>query len=289
MGDVIDRATGLDLFGTRSSQNAMDAQSAAAAQANATQRYMYDQNRTDMQPWREAGVRALAGLENPELSRSFTAEDFKTDPGYDFRMAEGAKAIERSAAAKGGLQSGATLKALERYSQDYASSEYDKAYSRFTGDQATRFGRLSAIAGIGQTANAQNAELGQNYANNVSQNQIGVGNAQAAAYIGNANRQANMVGQGASAAALFFSDRRLKMDITPVSKEDLAELRSVVKPFYYNYIEDFYGEGDWVGVMAQDLEKTRIGKNLVHTTKEGRKTIDIRKVASLMLATLVEA
>lgn len=80
-------------------------------------------------------------------------EGFETTPGYQFRVDEGQKAIERSAAARGGLNSGATLKALERFGQNIASDEY-----------TTYLNRLSSLAGTGQTqANAQ-ASLGQNFA-----------------------------------------------------------------------------------------------------------------------------
>jgi hypothetical protein len=55
------------------------------------------------------------------------------DPGYAFRMQEGMKAINASAAAKGGLQSGAALKAAQQYGQGLASQEYGQSYNRALG------------------------------------------------------------------------------------------------------------------------------------------------------------
>jgi len=55
------------------------------------------------------------------------------DPGYQFRMNEGMKAINASAAAKGGLQSGAALKAAQQYGQGLASQEYGASYGRALG------------------------------------------------------------------------------------------------------------------------------------------------------------
>jgi len=124
---------------------------------------------------------------DPELTRNFTASDFQKDPGYEFRMAEGQKALERSAAARGGLQSGGTLRALSRYGQDYASNEYTNAYNRFNADKDRRFNRLSALAGIGQTANSQVAAAGQNYAGQVGSNLTNLANAQGAAGMASAN------------------------------------------------------------------------------------------------------
>ena len=57
-------------------------------------------------------------------------EDVFEDPSYQFRLNEGMKALERSAAAKGTLRTGNTLQDLMRYGQDYASQEYDKATQR---------------------------------------------------------------------------------------------------------------------------------------------------------------
>jgi hypothetical protein len=127
------------------------------------QKRIYDQNRADLEPWRSTGVRALGDLGSDDFKRDFTQNDFQADPGYNFRMAEGQKALERSAAAKGGLNSGATLKAISRYGQDFASNEYGNAYNRFNADRDRRFGRLSSLAGIGQTANGQLMQAGSNY------------------------------------------------------------------------------------------------------------------------------
>lgn len=124
---------------------------------------------------------------DPSLTKAFSMEDFQKDPGYDFRMQEGQKALERSAAAKGGLQSGGFMKALTKYGQDYASNEYQNAYNRFNNDQANRFNRLASIAGIGQTATGQLGQAGQNYANQVGNIATSNANAQGAAGIAAGN------------------------------------------------------------------------------------------------------
>lgn len=159
----------------------------ATREANALHEKLYNQQRQDQQPWRAAGLTALGQMNNPDFQRDFTADDFKQDPGYEFRMAEGQKALERSASARGGLFSGAAGKALSRYGQDFASNEYGNAYNRFNADRDRRFGRLSSLAGIGQGATNQLISGAQNYANQGSQNIIGGGNAQAAGRIGQAN------------------------------------------------------------------------------------------------------
>lgn len=96
----------------------------------------------------------------------FTQKDFEADPGYQFRLQEGQKAIERGAAARGGLLSGATQKALQRYGQDLASAEYGRAYGRAVGEHGMRMqGRgarvagLAGLAGMGAQAASSRAQL----------------------------------------------------------------------------------------------------------------------------------
>lgn len=167
--------------------------SAAQKQADASkyaadlQKQEYDQQRADQQPWREAGAQALSQMSDPYLQKNFSAEDFQTDPGYQFRMQQGQDAIQRSAAAAGGLQNGGTLRALSDYGQNFASNEYNNAYNRFTNNQSNRFNRLSSVAGLGQTANAQMGQAGQNYANQVGGIMTSNANAQGAAGMAQAN------------------------------------------------------------------------------------------------------
>lgn len=277
-----------DILGTNKSDEAIGAQQAGMKDANATLKYMYDTTRADNAPWLEAGKAALKDLQDPSFQKSFTLADFEADPGYAFRMAEGQKAIERSAASRGGLMGGATMKALTRFGQDTASQEYQNAYGRFTNDQTNRFNRLSSIAGFGQAANASNTAAGQNYGNSVAANQIGFGNAQAAAHIGQGNQNAQMANQAMSAAVLF-SDRRLKTEIKRISKDELRELREFIKPFRYRYKNSTkHGAGDFLGVMAQDLEKSALGRTLVFTDSDGNKCIDLGRAVSLILASWAE-
>jgi hypothetical protein len=78
------------------------------------------------------------------------------DPGYQFRLGEGLRAMEAGAAAKGTLRGGGTLKGLMDYGQSAASQEYQRAYGR----RATDYERNRQAAerayttnlGAGQTA-----------------------------------------------------------------------------------------------------------------------------------------
>lgn len=150
-------------------------------QAVAEQRRQYDQTRADYAPWRAAGESALARLTNEMKAGATTA--YTKSPSYDFRLSEGVKAAERSAAARGRLGSGATMKAVQRYGEGLASADYGDWWNRNAG-----------LAGIGQQATNATAAAGENMANNVSNAYQAAGNARASAYQG----AGNAINQGVS-------------------------------------------------------------------------------------------
>lgn len=104
-----------------------------------------------------------------KYARDFGMQDFEQDPGYAFRLAEGQKAIERSAAARGGLQSGAALKAAARFGQEMGSQEYQNAFSRYQTNRTNQLNPLFGLmnTGIGAANNLTDiaGQQGQNRAN----------------------------------------------------------------------------------------------------------------------------
>lgn len=193
------------MMGSSAAKSGARAQARAIREATALQREMYNTTRKDLSQYRDVGSKYTGELDRamPDLTKSFTMSDFAKDPGYDFRMQEGAKALERSAAARGGLMGGAAGKAMARYGQDYASNEYSNAYNRFNSDRDQRYNKLSQLSSMGQNAAAGSAQAAQNYANSAGQMIVGGGNAQAASQIAGANAWSNAIGQGLGAAASF--------------------------------------------------------------------------------------
>lgn len=181
------------------SKKAAQTQADAANAAQETQLEMFNRQVELQEPWRQAGIGALGDLTKGtaaggDFARDFTMADFQADPGYAFRLAQGQKALESSAAARGGLLSGGTGKALLGYGQEAASQEYGNAYNRFNADRDRRFNRLASLAGIGQTATNQVGAFGQNAANNISNLQTQAGNAQAAGTIAQGNAINSAIG-----------------------------------------------------------------------------------------------
>lgn len=225
-GTIAAATVGSSLIGSSAARGAAASQERAAAQASDAQRAIFERQVELQEPFREAGLKGqnrlleylgLGGDVNaPGYGKYATAEfgmgKFQADPGYAFRMSEGMKALERSAAARGGLLSGANLKNTQRFGQELASQEYQNAFNRY---QATRAGTLNpyqALAGTAQTSanvlGGQAGQLGQQLGSNI----IGAGNAAAAGQIGAANAIVGSVGQGIN----FYQNQQLLNRLMPM-------------------------------------------------------------------------
>lgn len=170
---------GSALIGSSAAKKAAKAEAAANREALALQERLFQQQRADSEPWRRFGSQSIGeayGMLQPGY-------DHTTSPGYQFRLAEGLRGVENSAAARGILQSGGTLKGIERYAEGMAANDY--------GD---RFNRLSTLAGMGSAANSQSAQAGSSYAN-AGANILGnIGQAKASGYAGSAGAWQNALG-----------------------------------------------------------------------------------------------
>lgn len=280
MGGFIDDTLGTNIFGENSTDKALSAQRQGTNQANNALTTAYTDQKKYLNPYYDIGTKALSQLASGNIMGNMQGDRGSVegmDPGYSFRLAEGQKAIQQSAAAMGGLNSGAAMKALARYGQDYASNEYNNAYNR-------KYQTLSQLAGMGENAASNMVNATANYGNSMSNNYMGLGNAQASANIANANRSSNLLGQGATAAAMYFSDERLKDNIEPISRDEIQEFKESLRALKYAYKDKQNGEGEWIGVLAQDLEKSELGKTVVVSDEDGHKAIDLKKAVSLLFA-----
>lgn len=221
---------GSSLIGSMAAGDAADAQAEAAAASDATQRYMYDKTREDTAPFRDNGLAAsnrladmmgLKGGDNP-LMRNFTAADMNADPvyqsGLQFGLDQGTQGINRMGAAQGSMLSGATLKALTRFGNDYGSTKGNESYNRFTNNQTNQYNRLAGVAGSGQTANNTIGAAGQNMANNISASQMAAGNARASGYVGQANAISSGVGQGVN----MYQNQQLMNKLFPTTPSNVT-------------------------------------------------------------------
>lgn len=122
-----------------------------------------------------------------KYARDFGMSDFQADPGYAFRLSEGQKALDRQAAARGGLISGAALKAAQRYGQDAASQEFTNAFNRYQTNRENQLNPLLSLAGRAQVASNTLGSAAGQYGTNVGNMYLGTGEAQGNAMMAGAN------------------------------------------------------------------------------------------------------
>jgi len=229
----------------RSAGEATQAQRDIADQQVALQREQYLKQLELNEPFRQAGLTGqnmllaqlqggpyasakfggVEGYDPASAMRNFGQGDFQADPGYAFRLSEGLKGMNATAAARGGLLSGNALRAGQEYGQQLGSQEYQNAFNRYQANralQAQEYGNafnrfqtertntlapLQSLAGVGQSATQQAQQAAQNYATGASgalgtfgaaqgSNIIGAGNARASGYVGAANALSGGIGQG---------------------------------------------------------------------------------------------
>lgn len=177
--------------------NAANIQSQSADKALALQEKLYNQQVGLQEPYRQAGLTGqnrlmeLLGLGGNagaagygQYARDFGMSDFQADPGYAFRLAEGQKALDRQAAARGGLISGSALKAATRYGQDMASQEYQNAFSRYQTNRANQLQPLGNLMASGQSAASNQGAAAGSYGANAGNLITGQGNAMAGGIMG---------------------------------------------------------------------------------------------------------
>jgi len=274
---VAGAVVGSALLGSDASNSTANKQADAAHASDATQRYFYDTTRADNMPLLNARNNALASyqglLSNPS--------SLTNDPSYQFELGQGQTAIDRSAASRGGLYSGATLKALERFGQNTASTKLDAA-----------LGRYSTLAGLGQPGAAAISSAGMNAANQISGNQQALGNAMGANALnqgniwGNAFNQLGAYGSrngwfsggsggggidpngylGGAASAGDYSDERLKTNIRPIGRTARGNML---------YAWDWKTGGSGQGVIAQEVAHI---PGAVHSDADGLLMVDYTKV-----------
>lgn len=171
------------VLGADAAEDAANISANATDRSTALQREMYQTTRSDLAPYRDAGSAGLARLmyltglggsdtgdgQYGSLMRDFSMKDFEKDPGYQFRLEEGEKGLNRAMAARGLANSTPGLRSLMRFNQGFASDEFGKSYARFEASKGQKFNLLSYLAGTGQNAAAMTGQVGTNTAAGASQ------------------------------------------------------------------------------------------------------------------------
>lgn len=232
------------------------------------------------------------------------------NPGMQFAMDQGKKAIEGSLAARGLSQSGAALKELTQFGQGLASQNYNTAVQQAMSNRNQQLGIADSLMAQGASGtNIQNSllntginALGQQ-ANIVSgQGSNNANLAMTSANVGAAAQaaQKDLLGTGMNAAlgvmsmgtntigGQLFSDENLKKEMDTVTDDEIDEFLSKMQPTSFEYTKEAKAKGAPYGkvhgVMAQDVEKSKVGKRIVSHDEDGHKMLDIPKSVSALMA-----
>lgn len=92
---------------------------------------------------------------------------------------------------------------------------------------------------------------------------------------------------GAGASLLALSDKDSKENVKPAEKKVKSFLDTISSKEYNYKPETGEDQGKKVGIIAQDLEKSEMGKNLI-VDKNGQKHVDIQSGFGAMLAAQAE-
>ena len=145
---------------------------------------VYGQQSSNLNPYLQAGQQGLQQLlagtgQGGNLTQQFTApsaEDARNQPGYQFALQQGMKALQNSAAASGQLQGGGNLKAITQYAQGLADTNYQNVYNNafntFQANRQNNLQNISALTGLGQFGTGQYNTAASQYGQAANQNYL---------------------------------------------------------------------------------------------------------------------
>ena len=194
-------------MGASAQKKAAQTQADAAARAQGQLLAAGEEAAQGYSPYVEAGKTALTDIaaNKDYFTRQFSNQDLNSylSPGYDFRLGQGQRANMMGSNVTGGAVSGNALKSLQDYSQNFASGEYSNAFNQFQSQRTNIYNQLADIAKIGVTGQQGTANALLGTGTNIASITSGLGNAQAASQIGQANAIGGAV-QGATNAASYY-------------------------------------------------------------------------------------
>jgi len=195
-------------MGAKGQRDAAQTQADAAARAQDQLLAAGQEAKEGYAPYTDIGKTALSDItkQSPYFQQQFTNKDLNSylAPGYEFRLGQGQKANLQASNLTGGAVSGNALKSLQDYSQNFASGEYANAFNQFQSQRTNIYNQLSDIAKIGLTGQQGTANAILGTGTNIASITSGLGNAQAASQIGQANALSGAV-QGATNAASYYA------------------------------------------------------------------------------------
>lgn len=181
---------------------AKDAAAAANEQQDkslALQTRMYEEGIARQKPYSDIGLEFTNRLADMQRGGAGAGMNMlNMDPGYKFRLGEGLKALDRTAAARGGLISGGAFKAAQRYGQDVASNEFGNAYNRMASLASLGPSSAGVMNNLGQTYSTNAGNIYGNMGANTGNALLSASAARSSAYTGAGNQFGKYLSSGGS-------------------------------------------------------------------------------------------
>lgn len=256
---------GSAVIGAGTSLLSASEQAGASNDASQTQLQMYNQTRSDLQPFFQGGQGAFSQLQSLLGFGPNGAAGMNTAlaqyPGYQFAMDQGVQALDRSAASRGTLLSGGQLRDITTFGQNLASTQFDKAASQ-----------LQAVSSLGENAAAQTGSAGSSAASAAGSFQQAAGTQSASGIAGAANQLGGLL-QNSGFQSLFngtgsISDPRVKEDV-----EEVGQHESGLTLYRYRLRGS---ERKHIGVMSDEVRRVR--PDAVRRGQDGFDRVDYKKL-----------
>jgi hypothetical protein len=140
-------------------------------------------------------------------------------------------------------------------------------------------------------ANATNAALttGVNAINTQSKNAQTITDSNKSQSAADAQRQGALLGAAGSVIGAVASDERVKSNVRRVSDKDLADLADAVRAVTYEKAPGFRDGANRAGELAQELERSTLGRRLVTKRPDGIREVDYMGLAGMMAAAAASA
>jgi hypothetical protein len=156
------------------------------------------------------------------LNQPFTAAYMQQySPAYQFQLQQGQQGVLNQDATSQGALSGAAMKDLISYNQNYANTAYNNAFSQYQTQQNNTYSRLSGVAQLGQAAASQQAQSGTALAGQAAQSATNVGVAQAGGTVGAANALGGGINNAALLGALYNSQYSNPLSTQPMTQAQI--------------------------------------------------------------------
>jgi hypothetical protein len=145
-----------------------------------------------------SGNEAQGPVGGGQFTHQFNADDLRSNlsPSYGFMLGQGLTATANMSNLSGGAFSGNTLKAINDYAQNYASTGYQQAFENYNANQNNIYNRLANIAGLGQVAGSNSATGASAFSSGIAGSTAAAGAARAGGTVGAANALTGGVNSG---------------------------------------------------------------------------------------------